>query len=148
LPVRWDGIKWGKELPPLRPKPPDIPSSGIEETVNPDGSWERRYYGRDMEAAKGELKDEADRSLQEWAVKPTVRVRQRGKEARSWPVEMAERFEKIGTLVSLRSPGVFGVPWGGRRPGCDRCGCIEGGLRYVIGQGWMCKRRCLGDVEH
>lgn len=124
-----------------------LPKSGIVEHKLPGGGFERRYYGKDVAAAKDELKHAAWESMNEQAQVPQVTVRMAGSQERNvLPLEAVERYERAGRLAAVCTVRVSGVPWGGTRRGCDHCGRTAGGLRYLPGAGWLCKARCLGRM--
>jgi len=118
----------------------------VEEITHPDGSWERIYHGKAMHDAVHELDtvNAETRTKKEKAGKVTVRGQKRVHNQIEQPV--AEKWEREGKLKALHEVRVCGVPWGGTKPGCDRCGATHGGLR-LRGNEWLCKRKCLPIAE-
>ncbi len=117
------------------------------ETTFPDGSWERTYYGEDIKHARGALKREAKENLEMQGDRPHVRAREAGgRNVVHMQEREAEHMERRGKLAAISPVRINGAPWGGKKRGCDRCGEIHGGLRFVSGVGFVCKRRCHGEV--
>jgi hypothetical protein len=125
-----------------------MPQSGVVERTLPDGSWERTYYGRDIEAARGDLKVAGEKSMEEHARIPMTRLRFKGGREDVVQESRVESFEKRGVLDAFHEVRVSGVAWGGRERGCSVCHEIHGGLRYHLPSGmWLCKRRCFPAQE-
>ena len=134
--------KWLKP----RPHPEGMPTSGMVETTNPDGSWERTYYGKDVPAALGELRETSDREVENRTAIPQHPIRFKNGKKDTFYEDACEKFERDGQLGPLRNVHISGVSWGGKKKGCDVCGRSAGGLR-LVGDQFLCKKRCLG-VTH
>lgn len=133
-PLRWDRVKFGKEVPPLRPKEiAATPKSGVVEKQLPGGQWERTYYGKDILGAKDELKQASNEHREKVAATEKVWVRQKGKGLRHATVDQAEYYEQTKGLAALHP---ISMVVQGMRKGPLRCGCgrFTNNLRTVYGK--------------
>lgn len=119
---------------------------GVEERTLADGSWERVFHGKSIDdpLCRNALKETAEQSIQKHLDGERVRVKPKGSTHALIERERAELYERQG---KLETTGQRFVGIGDGKRGCDRCGESIGPLRYIEGAGWLCKRKCLEEVQ-